>query len=73
MSLTPEQTQHLLGLARVLVQSLPRGSEFLLGVAVPGWPGVQTASNIATHRQPEFVRLIVDSFDSGKAEDLGSG
>lgn len=61
--LTPEQQRMLLDVARVVAQALPRGSEFYIGVACPGMPGVQSMSNVRG-REVEFLRLLLDSHAS---------
>lgn len=46
------------------------GSEYFIAVAFRDRQGIATGSNIAAARQPELLRVLLDSFDSGRAETV---
>jgi len=59
--------ERMLAIGRKVAELAGPGAEFFVAVAFPNRPGIASLSNMPATVQPEFLRLILESFDEGKA------
>lgn len=57
----------LVAMCKAVAELAGPGAEFFVAVAFPDASGVSSLSNIAAARQPELLRVLLHSFESGAA------